>query len=112
MIPLKYRKVINSSDFFRKCIICHSPKVEIHHVFIYAGKQINELWNYIPLCKEHHAECTPHNKDYIAETRYYVEWYALLKMSLQDKNSYPKFNWAQHKKFLDDKFLWQGISTT
>lgn len=38
------------------CLVCHSPKVEVHHVYFgSANRQISDRMGFIvPLCYEHH----------------------------------------------------------
>jgi hypothetical protein len=52
-ITEQQKKIIDSDPYFRGCIFCGSHP-EIDHVFIFARKQIAELWNYTPLCLYHH----------------------------------------------------------
>lgn len=104
-IPANHRKQIADDDFYRKCYVCGDSKVEIHHVFSYSGRQISEMWNYVPLCRAHHAETTPHNMGYKKDTRNYIEWCTVMKMTAEDKQKYPKFNWSQLKHYLDTLFL-------
>ena len=53
-IPLNQREIIDQErDTFGSCILC-SRHPEIDHVFLFARKQIAELWNYVPICTRHH----------------------------------------------------------
>ncbi len=104
-IPPKHRKLIDADPYFKKCCVCGKVGVQIHHVFNYSGRQIIEMWNYMPVCKECHDECTPHNNKYKENTRYYVEWVCMIRAG--NIIGYPKFNWLQLKSWLDNKFLGQ-----
>lgn len=104
-IPPAHRREISNDEFFKKCVVCGSHKVQIHHNFIYAGKQISELWNYVPLCEEHHDKITPHKPGYDPLEREYIDWFVLIRMKPEDRAKYPKKDWAQLKKYLDTKFL-------
>ena len=57
-IPAEHKKVIDSDPYFKKCARqsynC-AGRITIEHALIFGGKQIAELWNYIPLCAYHHA---------------------------------------------------------
>lgn len=102
-IPPAHRREIANNDWYRHCIICGGNQITIAHIFQYGGKQISEMWNYLPLCVQCHAKSTPHNVNYIPATRYYVEWYTVLRMTPADRQQYPKTNWLQLKKYLDTK---------
>lgn len=52
-IPRSLRKKIND-EWKKECIFCGRNDVELHHAFIYSGRQVNELWALVYLCKSHH----------------------------------------------------------
>lgn len=59
-IPPKVRKQIDEDPYFRSCCLkfehfgyCEG-RTEIHHNLIYQGRQSDELWTMLPLCKKHH----------------------------------------------------------
>lgn len=58
-ITPKQRQQIDEDPFYKVC--CRRSegncggRITIEHVFIYAGRQIAEMWNYIPLCEYHHG---------------------------------------------------------
>jgi hypothetical protein len=58
-IPPTHKKVIDSDPFFKKCARCIdggcAGRITIEHALIYGGRQIAELWAYVPLCEYHHA---------------------------------------------------------
>lgn len=58
-IPEKHRKKINNDPYYRTCArACDggcSGRTTIEHALTYAGRQISEMWNYIPLCEKHHG---------------------------------------------------------
>lgn len=101
MIPLKFRKIINDDPYFSKCAReaegkC-SGRITIEHAWLYSGKQINEMWNYVPLCWYHHLG-KGLDKDF-------NRWIAVMKGWKEAEIKYPKHNWRQEKKYLDKKFL-------
>lgn len=53
------KEYINADKFFKTCIRAKEGtckgRITIDHVLIFAGKQIAELWNYIPNCEYHHG---------------------------------------------------------
>lgn len=58
-IPPKIRAKILLDPFYNTCArahegTCQSKKITIEHVIIFAGRQIDDLWNLIPLCEYHH----------------------------------------------------------
>jgi hypothetical protein len=58
-IPLKLREDMSSDKFYSKCCIANfvipcSGKIEFHHNLIFAGKQVNENFCILPICKAHH----------------------------------------------------------
>ncbi len=58
-IPEKHRKMISKDPYYRKCARLKdggcSGRITIEHALTYAGRQIAEMWNYIPLCEKHHG---------------------------------------------------------
>lgn len=56
-IPLKLREEMSEDNFYKKCVLqdenC-SGKIEFHHNLIYAGRQVNEKFCILPVCKFHH----------------------------------------------------------
>jgi hypothetical protein len=101
-ISEKHKKIISSDPFFKRCLICKSIKIEIHHVWTYAGKQISELFNYAPLCKEHHTGKNGfHNNKNIKEK---IEYIMILRMNYDDMTKYPKRNWLILRKYLENKY--------
>ena len=96
-ISSTHKRQIDSDPYFKKCILC-GQKPEIHHCFIYQGKQIAELWNYVPLCHFHHVGEKGFHK--CKETKEIVELHVLQKMSPLDMAKYNKRNWEQEKKYL------------
>ena len=94
-IPPKQRKEINDNDWYRECKYpgCASKQVEIHHCCQYSGRQIAELWNYVPLCHEHHSS---------KEGRDWAELLAITRMTEEDRMKYNKRDWLQRAKYLYD----------
>lgn len=97
-IPIKLREQIAADPFMKRCIYKYCQgKPEWEHAFLYAGKQINEVWAIIPVC-EHHHRGPGLDKDY---NRYR----ALERADLADlKKRMPKKNWSQIFSFLNLKY--------
>ena len=58
MIPPKIREIISNDPYYKKCARHNQDcdgRITIEHVFLYAGRQISDLWNLIPLCERHHS---------------------------------------------------------
>ena len=70
---------------------CGSREVEYHHAVIYGGRQLNERWAILPLCHEHHGS---------KEGRDWAELLAITRMTWEDREKYPKYDWLQRAKYL------------
>lgn len=58
-ISQKNREIISNDPYYRQCArhmdgSCDG-RITIEHALIFGGKQIDELWNLIPLCEFHHG---------------------------------------------------------
>jgi len=103
-IPNYHKKIIDSDVYFRKCVLCGLTQVEIHHCFIYCGRQISEMWNYVPLCHEHHVGNKGFHKYHV--TKEIVELHVLHKMTDEDYNKYYKRNFKQELNYLNSKYAY------
>lgn len=100
-IPKKMREEVSKELRSRYCAMqglgfgpCDG-RIELHHVWIYAGKQINEPWAFVFLCHYHHS----------AQDGYLKLREAIMRNSLShakdsDLQKYPKKDWKQIKKAL------------
>lgn len=61
-----------------------SSKVEWHHVFTYAGRQINERWAIVPACQYHHRNVSKYGDCF--------KLVALLRATDEELAKYPKFD--------------------
>ena len=95
MIPLKYRKIIEADPYFKKCArqVGCSGRITIEHALLYAGKQINEMFNYVPLCWYHHLGQ--------GLDKQFNQWVAIKRMTKEDKARYPRENWNQKLRYLN-----------
>lgn len=96
-IPKKLREKLTHDKFMRRCILAESRdpcrgKVEWHHVWTYAGKQIQEVFAIMPLCAEHHKH------EYLF--RDYIRAVSLSRVTKGELEKYPKINWRLEKKRL------------
>ncbi len=101
-IPKKDKAVLQDLD--QKCAKCGSNKVEWHHPFIYAGKQITDWWATVFACKNCHAKATPHNNKYNLETREFFEYLVLKQNLVKIMMKYPKKAWNQLFLYLNKKY--------
>lgn len=100
-IPQNLRKIIENDSFYRICCLrsyrCEG-KIEIHHNFIYSGRQQNYLFCLLPLCQYHHKiEKSPKFRDdldRIMLRRTTLEF--LIK-------TFPKRDWIQLNNYLNAK---------
>lgn len=98
-IPLKLRKELAAEPYMQVCALhflggC-SRKIEWHHVWIYAGRQVNERWAILPACNFHHENVKKDRK--IKEL---FEVLSLETASEADLEKYPRKDWKQIKKYL------------
>lgn len=89
-IPLAHKKNINTDVRFISCarrgFDC-SGRITIEHAFTYAGRQVNELWAYVPLCWHHHLGKGLDKK--------LNRLLALRHATPEDLRKYPKLDWEQ-----------------
>ena len=104
-IPRSLIKQLEQDEFMRACCYknCNRQLPEFHHIFIYSGRQIQEVFNIVPACKKHHDQATPHKPNYKQEVREYFEQVAMKRMTFDDYYKYPKRNWDQHAQYLNIK---------
>ena len=104
-IPLAHRKLIASDPYFQiSCLSGKRPaygdRIVIHHALEYAGRQINEMWNYCPLLESEHSpySATPsaHNDKKVNDQ---VKMIAIERGGLESlKSLFPKKDWDMEIK--------------
>lgn len=96
-IDPKNRKKMAADKFYKQCCLkdehCHG-RIEWHHVWIYAGKQIDEIWAIVPVCYYHHQKAG------VGEVKDKLELVSLGRASDEDLKRYNKKNWPQIKNYL------------
>ena len=96
-ISAKDKKTIDTDPFYKVCIHERfrdklSPgRITIEHAYIYGGKQIAELWAYVPCKWEFNIDAKGNIKDF-------NKYIALLRCKElgkwnETKAKYSKFNW-------------------
>lgn len=97
-ISQKMRKQIDEDPFFKKCIITGDTlNVSIEHPWIYAGRQINEMWAFVPLRRDLNINMQADVKDKCRHI-------SLMRATDEDLAKYPKKDWKQIKKYLMSKY--------
>ena len=69
--------------------------IQWHHVWIYAGRQINELWAIMGACEKHHKQV---NEMPIIKKAFQI--LSLRRATPEDLQKYPRENWDQLKKYI------------
>lgn len=95
-ISKKLKFEIQGDPYYDKCARAKEGgcdgRITWEHAFIYAGKQINEKWAIIPLCRYHHlGDGLDKRKNQLI---------ALQRATPEDLAKYPKTDWEQLKKSL------------
>lgn len=107
-IPQKMRQELEKLPRMKQCTLaplqdlygpCEGRKTnpEWHHVWMYAGKQINELWAILAGCSRHHRMATDPAIKAAFETA------SLMLVTPEDLSNYSRKDWAQIKKSLGMK---------
>ena len=110
-IPLAHKNNISNDPFFKECARKNDGsckgRITIEHALIYAGRQISEMWNYVPLCEYHHDVNTQQgNGDLNKEKNV---WIALNRAEKSDLDKYSKaINYVIMRENLNRKY---GIPT-
>lgn len=79
-----------------------SGRITWEHAFIYAGRQIQEVWAIIPLCWRHHL-----GDLFNKEINQLIALRRATGLNLYEK--YPRENWIQKLKYLESKYEDTGI---
>lgn len=104
-ISPKNRKAIDADPYFKVCARSGpncSKRITIEHVFIHAGRQIDELFNFLPLCTFHHA--VNEHQDGGDLNKELNEYLALCRATMPDLIKYPRVSWWLRFTYLHNKF--------
>jgi hypothetical protein len=97
-IPPDRRARLSADPRYTYCSIpdeyCETGKIDWHHVWIYAGQQVDEDWAILSACQYHHRFA---NRPDI-QRRFQRE--SLSRATDADLARYPHKNWAQIKRYL------------
>lgn len=99
-IPPKLRKQIDENPYYKTCArkgdgYCDG-RITIEHAFIWGGRQINELWAFVPLCWHHHLGLSLDKRK--------NQWIAINRATKEDLKKYPNKDWQQLKIYLNKKY--------
>lgn len=87
-IPLHVRKELEADPYYHICCVTSvtaaTDKIEWHHNFIFAGKQVQEKWCILPLAKAIHDMA---NRKDIKEK---LDWIMLNRASIETLAKYSK----------------------
>lgn len=109
-ISAKNRKLIEEDDFFKTSFLSGkkatpSDRIVIHHCFVYAGRQIDDIWNLIPLLNSEHDynfDKSVHSDHVIKK---YVEYLTLARADMDEiQKKYYKRDWHFELKKLRKEF--------
>ena len=96
-IPKKLREELAADPYMARCIYDGCPgKPEWEHCWIYQGRQINERFAIQPVCYDHH-------RGKLLDKRY-NEFKSLERATKEELAKYPKKDWEQLKKYLDNNY--------
>lgn len=98
-IPPQIKEELSNDPRMLTCVLLNtgecSGRVQWHHPWTYAGRQINEKWAIVPACEHHHGLV---NGDTEVKKAFAIA--SLTLASDEDLAKYPKMNWTQIKKTL------------
>lgn len=98
-IPKALRNLLASQERMKHCALLDKTcqgRIEWHHPWIYAGRQINEWWSIIGACAHHHRKVGSDR-----EIRKGFERATLSLASEEDLAKYPRKDWNAIKIFLN-----------
>ena len=98
-IPEGMKEQILADEYYQKCARKNNEcagRITWEHSFIYAGKQINEVWAIIPLCVYHHLGAGLEKE--------INQLIALKRATDIDLQKYPRKDWQQLYRYLSNKY--------
>ncbi len=104
-IPIALRAELEPLPRMKICHLCGSrTEIEWNHALIYSGRQVNELYAIVALCKHHHRG---NNGTIFPDAKHVCEIFAIENGLEHLKLNYPRFPWEQHLKYL--KSIYESI---
>lgn len=106
-ISPKNKTIINNDPYYKTC--CRrdegncSGRITIEHVLIFAGRQIDEIWNLLPVCEYHHS-IGKHMEDGDLNKEKHT-WIALNRATDEELLKYSKaINYIEKRTNLNNKY--------
>ena len=103
MIPIKLREELADDPFYKKCCLTGrtSEKIEFHHNLIFAGRQVQEKFAILPICKSIHQ----YHNGLTSEVKEKLNWIMLNRATDKELEKYSKaIDYKKYKKLLDKKY--------
>lgn len=109
MIPQALKHKILHNPYYKKCSRkevfqdhqCQG-RITFEHVWIYAGKQIQEEWAIIPLCEFSHSVGLYQDSGILDKEK--NQFISIRRTREEDFRRYKNFNWRQYKQYLINKY--------
>lgn len=97
-ISPKILSEILADPWYRQCCLCGEKykKIDLHHQLIYARRQATRKNCILPLCIDCHANEGAHREE--------LDWIMISRMNETDFSEYPKVDWFQKVKYLNEKY--------
>lgn len=96
-----------SNPFYSECCIadekCSSGKIDWHHNFRKAGKNLSLPCCLLPLCVYHHSI------EKRTDVKEKLDWIMLSRMTSEEKELYLSSEWLQREKYLTTKFRQRNL---
>lgn len=83
-IPKEILEEYLKDPFSKECCICGAERPQLHHNFMYGGRQVNEVWTFLPLCKKHHDGANER------QYRRLLDWAMLNRATDEELQKYSK----------------------
>ena len=103
------KEEIENNPYYRKCARADMfndhdcrGRITMEHALIYAGRQIDEIFAVIPLCAYSHSVDEFQDGGILNKEK--NEYIAISRMTEEDKQKYPRFNWNQRFSYLTKKY--------
>lgn len=102
-IPPKLRREIEADPYYKNCCITGMPatlvKIEWHHNFIYAGRQVQEKWCILPIDREMHKQVRGDR-----EMRERLDWEMLSRATDEELKKYSRAGLIEKRERLRKKY--------
>jgi len=104
-IPQKLRNEMAADPFYKECCLTGTParfeKVDWHHCWKFAGKQINEKWAIVPVWWYMHSPLgSPESVHNCRMTEIQIKLISLGRATKEDLAKYP-MDWDKERKRLE-----------